>query len=369
MTGTVQPAPGGAGPVVGVGIVGMGSIGMLHALALRDLAPRARLVAYSGGADLDADLTPGGRAAHVSPDDVVRHEDVDVVAVCTPSGSHARLALAALEAGKHVVVEKPLAVTVEDALLVERVARERGLVVSMVSQRRFEPQHQALRRALDDGALGELRLVATHVPWYRDDDYYAAARWRSSLAEGGGSLMNQGVHNVDLLRWLCGPVESVTAQAGTLARPVDRGAGADGDAAEDTTVATLRLASGALGVVTTTTATPPGFPATLALHGSRGSVELAQDEVLRWDVPGVPAPASGRSAGGAADPLAIGHAGHRTQWERVLAALDGAAPPPVGPEDAVETVRLLSAIRQAAATGRTVRPADLPAPQGATSAE
>ncbi|WP_454728629.1 Gfo/Idh/MocA family protein [Cellulosimicrobium protaetiae] len=347
------------GPGVGVGVVGMGSIGVLHARALRDLAPRARLVAYSGGAALDEDLTPSGRAVHVAPDEVVRHEDVDVVAVCTPSGSHARLALAALEAGKHVVVEKPLAVTVEDALLVERTARERGLVVSMVSQRRFEPQHQALRRALDDGALGELRLVATHVPWYRDDDYYAAARWRSSMAEGGGSLMNQGVHNVDLLRWLCGPVESVTAQAGTLARPVDRGAGADGDAAEDTTVATLRLASGALGVVTTTTATPPGFPATLALHGSRGSVELAQDEVLRWDVPGVPAPASGSSTGGAADPLAIGHAGHRTQWERVLAALDGAAPPPVGAADAVETVRLLCAIREAAATGRAVRPADL----------
>ncbi|MCO7275106.1 MULTISPECIES: Gfo/Idh/MocA family protein [Cellulosimicrobium] len=362
MSASVRSAPEDAGPVVGVGIVGMGSIGVLHARALRDLAPRARLVAYSGGAVLDDDVTPAGPAAHVAPDEVVRHEGVDVVAICTPSGSHARLALAALAAGRHVVVEKPLAVTVEDALRVEREARERGLVVSMVSQRRFEPPHQALRRALDDGALGELRLVATHVPWYRDDDYYAAARWRSSTAEGGGSLMNQGVHNVDLLRWLCGPVESVTAQAGTLARGGVLGE-APGDLAEDTTVATLRLASGALGVVTTTTATPPGFPATLALHGSRGSVELAQDEVLRWDVPGVPAPTSGSSAGGAADPLAIGHAGHRVQWERVLAALDGTAPPPVDAADAVETVRLLCAIREAAATGRVVRPADLAGPR------
>lgn len=338
----------GAG--VGVGVVGMGSIGVLHARALRDLAPRARLVAYSGAAPLSDDETPAGRAAHVTPEEVLHHEGVDVVAVCTPSGSHARLALAALEAGRHVVVEKPLAVTVEDALRVERAARERGLVVSMISQRRFEPQHQALRRALDDGALGELRLVATHVPWYRDDDYYAAAAWRSAAEEGGGSLMNQGVHNVDLLRWLCGPVESVTAQSGTLARP---------SGAEDTTVATLRLASGALGVVTTTTATPPGFPATVLLHGSRGSVELAQDEVVRWDVPGVPAPASGSAAGGAADPLAIGHVGHLAQWERVLAAVAGEAPPPVGVADAVETVRLLCAIRDAAATGRTVRPAEI----------
>ncbi|MEV8029418.1 Gfo/Idh/MocA family oxidoreductase [Cellulosimicrobium funkei] len=348
MSRAVAGGPGAAG-VVGVGIVGTGSIGALHARALLDLHPRARLVAYSGRG-LPDDAASGGPAVRTTPDDVVRRPDVDVVAVCTPSGSHARLALAALEAGKHVVVEKPLALTVEDALLVERVARERGRVVSMVSQRRFEPQHQELRRALDRGALGELRLVATHVPWFRDDDYYAAAPWRSDEREGGGSLVNQGVHNVDLLRWLCGPVESVTAQAATLARPAG---------AEDTTVATLRLASGALGVVTTTTATPPGFPATLTLHGSLGSVELAQDEVVRWEVPGVPAPASGSAAGGAADPLAIGHAGHRAQWERVLAALDGTAPPPVGAADAVETVRLLCAIRQAAATGCTVRPADL----------
>ncbi|WP_175007647.1 MULTISPECIES: Gfo/Idh/MocA family oxidoreductase [unclassified Cellulosimicrobium] len=348
MSGVVVGGPSAAG-AVGVGIVGSGSIGALHARALRDLHPRARLVAYSGR-DLPDVAASGVRPVRTTADDVVRRPDVDVVAVCTPSGSHARLALAALEAGKHVVVEKPLALTVEDALRVERVARERGRLVSMIAQRRFEPQHQVLRRALDQGALGDLRLVATHVPWFRDDDYYAAASWRSDEREGGGSLVNQGVHNVDLLRWFCGPVESVTAQAATLARPTG---------AEDTTVATLRLASGGLGVVTTTTATPPGFVATLTLHGSRGSVELAQDEVVRWDVPGVPAPASGSAAGGAADPLAIGHAGHRAQWERVLAALDGAEPPPVGPADAVETVRLLCAIREAAATGRAVRPADL----------
>jgi len=341
---------------VGVGVVGMGSIGVLHARALRDLAPRARVVAYSGGRSSDA-AEAAGDAVRVAAEDVARHPGVDVVAVCAPSGSHAGLALAALEAGKHVVVEKPLAVTVEDAVLVARAARERGLLVSTVSQRRFEPQHRALRRALDDGALGELRLVAAHVPWFRDDDYYAAAPWRTSAAAGGGSLMNQGVHTVDLVRWLCGPVESVTAQAGTLARAV--AAGPPDDVAEDMTVATLRFASGALGVVTTTTATPPGFPATVALHGSLGSVELAQDEVRRWDVPGVSAPGSGTARGGAADPLAIGHAGHRAQWERVLAAVAGTEPVPVDAADAVETVRLLCAIRRAAATGALVRPADL----------
>jgi predicted dehydrogenase len=327
---------------LGVGIIGMGGIGMMHALALRELDGRARLVAFSGRQH----ASPAGTAERLPVDDVIAHPDVDVVAICTPSGTHAALALAALEAGRHVVVEKPLALDVDDALRVARAARERGLMVSMISQRRLEAEHLALKKALDDGALGELRLAMTNVHWFRDDDYYRAAGWRSTTAQGGGSLMNQGVHNVDLLRWLCGPVESVTAQSGTLAHTIE---------AEDTTVATLRFVSGALGVVTTTTATPPGFPATISLYGSRGSVELGQGEVRRWDVPGVPRPGAGRIASGAADPLAIGHAGHLAQWTRIVSALETSAPVPVGIDDAVETVRLLSAIYRAGADGAVVR--------------
>jgi predicted dehydrogenase len=326
----------------GVGIVGMGGIGMMHARALRELEGRARLVAFSGREPANP-LGPAAQPAErLEPDAVIAHPDVDVVAICTPSGTHAALALAALEAGRHVVVEKPLALDVDDALRVAHAAHERGLSVSMIAQRRLETEHVAVKKAIDDGALGELRLATTHVHWYRDDDYYRAAGWRSSAGQGGGSLMNQGVHNVDLLRWLCGPVESVTAQSGTLAHTIE---------VEDTTVATLRFVSGALGVVTTTTAAPPGFPATISLFGSRGSVELGQGEVRRWDVPGVPPPGAGRIASGAADPLAIGHAGHLAQWTQIVSALETSAPVPVGIDDAVETVRLLSAIYRAGADG------------------
>ncbi|MFJ3405019.1 Gfo/Idh/MocA family protein [Promicromonospora sp. NPDC090134] len=342
---------GSPGAGLGVGIVGMGGIGAMHARALGELGGRARLVAYSGRARPPEPADPGvPPAVRLEPNEVIAHPDVDVVAICTPSGTHAALALAALEAGRHVVVEKPLALDVDDALRVAAAAHERGLSVSMISQRRLEAEHVSLRRALDDGALGELRLAMTHVHWHRDDDYYRAAGWRSTTAQGGGSLMNQGVHNVDLLRWLCGTVESVTAQSATLAHTIE---------AEDTTVATLRFASGALGLVTTTTATPPGFPATIALFGSRGSVELGQGEVRHWDVPGVPEPRPGRTASGAAEPLAIGHAGHLAQWTRIIDALETSSPVPVGIDDAVETVRLLCAIQTAAVTGATVRPTDL----------
>jgi predicted dehydrogenase len=336
---------------IGIGIVGMGNIGGLHVRALRELGDRAMLVAYSGSRPLTEDLPAVWPAEHLAADRVIDHPGVDVVAICSPSGTHAELVMAALEAGRHVVVEKPLALAVRDATRIASLAREKDRIVSMIAQRRFETEHEHLKAALQEGALGEIRLATTHVHWFRDAEYYQAAPWRSVMAEGGGSLMNQGVHNVDLLRWLCGPVESVTAQYATLAHAID---------AEDTTVSTVRFTSGALGIITTTTATPPGLPATIAVHGSRGVVELGQREVLRWDVPGVPAPRSRTTgANGAADPLAIGHTGHLAQWRQVLTSIEDATPAPIGADDAVETVRLLCAIYQAAETGKVVRPADL----------
>src|SRR5690606_39060043 len=266
--------------------------------------------------------------------DVVGHDGVDVVAICSPTETHASLALAALEAGRHVVVEKPLAVTVADAEAVARLAEERGLMVSMVSQRRFEPEHLHLKRLLDAGELGELRLAATEVHWYRDDAYYASAPWRTSMAGGGGSLMTG------------------TAPYGTFALASD---------AEDTTLSTVRFGSVALGLGRTSTCTPLGSPATITLRLTSGMVELGQGTVDRWEVGDVPPPedTSRTIASGAADPLAIGHAGHLNQWRDIVRALDEGTAPAVDARDAVETVRLLCAVYEAARTGRAVRPAEL----------
>src|SRR5699024_350333 len=165
---------------------------------------------------------------------------VDVVAICSPSGVHAEQALAALGAGKHVVVEKPLALTAAEADRIVGLAAERGLTVSPISQRRLEPQVIAVRRALEAGALGAVRPATTRGHVGRDEDYSAAAAWRGDPAGGGGSLMNQRVHNVDLLQWLAGPVESVTAQQAALAHD---------SSAEDTTVAPVRFPRGALELI------------------------------------------------------------------------------------------------------------------------
>lgn len=266
---------------IGVGLVGMGSIGLRHVEVLGDLDGAVQLVSASGGAA--ASLVEAGQpdARHVTPDEVIADPEVELVVVCTPSGLHAEHVIKALRAGKDVVVEKPLSVDVESAKEIVRLADERGRFVSVISQRRLEPQNQHLKRLLTEGRLGRPVLGETFCHWYRDDDYYGQAGWRTRQDQGGGSLMNQGLHSVDLLAWLMGPVTHVTAECATLGRDMN---------AEDTTVATLRFASGALGLVATSTATPPGHPATMSLFTSTGSAEFANGDLVRWEFAHEPAP-------------------------------------------------------------------------------
>lgn len=335
-----------------VGLLGMGVIGEQHAAALHELRDEAELTAFTGSSPGLAASAGWGEAAHVARDALLGRDDVDVVVLCTPSDQHGQQALAALEAGKHVVVEKPFTLTVAEAEQVAALAEERGRQVSVISQRRFEPEHLAVRAMLDAGELGELRLARTHVHWWRDAAYYASAAWRGLTASGGSALDNQGVHNIDLLRWLAGPVEAVTAQAATVAHDIE---------AADTFVATLSFAGGALGLLSITTATPPGFPATIALNFDRGEIVLGQGEILSWDhdAPRPAGTAAAERTSGAAEPMAIGIGGHVNQWRDILASIRESRPSSVDAAEGVRTVRLSAAIALAAETGRLVRPDDL----------
>jgi predicted dehydrogenase len=331
---------------VRIGIVGLGSVGRTHARALARIEG-VELVAVSGGAGTDLAELGWPDAERTSHGALLARTDLDLVAICGPSALHAQQAIAALRAGSNVVVEKPLALTVADAEAVVATARETGRLVSVVSQRRLEPQHQYLKARLAAGDLGRPVLGEAFLHWHRDDAYYAHAAWRSKQDEGGGSLFNQAVHNVDLLSWLLGPVEDVTAHYGTLGHSIET---------EDTTTATLRFANGALGVVVSTTATRPGDPARLAIYTSKGAIELANADVTRWDVPDVPPPPTpGQAPSGARDAAAIGVVGHETQWRDVVGALRDDREPAVTADEGLATVRLLCAIYEAAETGRTTR--------------
>ena len=258
---------------VRVGIIGFGQIGRTHLEALSAF-PDATVVAVSRREPVSNDL---GIAWHADFRELVGRDDIDLVAICTPSGHHAEQALAALDAGKGVVIEKPIALMLEDGERVVRTARDRKLFLSVISQRRTEDAVRSLYSALADGRLGQPVLGEALVRWSRDQRYYDSADWRGTRAMDGGVLMNQAIHAIDLLCWLLGPVESVSGATATLVRQIE---------AEDAACASLRFASGALGAITATTAIAPGLPAEINLFCERGLVSLHDANVARWEVPG-----------------------------------------------------------------------------------
>ncbi len=260
-------------------LAGCGSIAPTHARALAAL-PDAALVAC-------ADVVPERAEAFaaefglraVAWQDILTDPAIDAVTICVPSGLHAALGVSALRASKHVILEKPMDVSLAacDALIAAQ--RETGRTLAVVSQHRFDRASQIVRQALEEGLLGELILADARIPWYRTQEYYDSGDWRGTWAmDGGGCLMNQGVHTVDLLRWFAGPVTSLYAQARTAAHVRLE--------VEDTITATLTFASGAVGTLMASTAAFPGFPARLALLGTRGSAVIEGDALQTLAIQG-----------------------------------------------------------------------------------
>lgn len=252
-------------------LVGCGSIAATHARAIAALGGLARLDVCCDSVSERAQAFAeefGLRAAPFA--DVLANPNIEAVSVCVPSGLHAELGAQALKTGKHVVVEKPMDVTLDACDRLIEAAQQSGKTLAVISQHRFDPASQAVRQALAEGALGEIILVEARIPWYRTQEYYDSGDWRGTWAlDGGGCLMNQGVHTVDLLRRLCGPVQTVYAQARTLAHT--------GIEVEDVVSATLTWGNGAVGTLMASTAVWPGEAARLAIHGTRGTAIIEGD--------------------------------------------------------------------------------------------
>ncbi|NED98173.1 Gfo/Idh/MocA family oxidoreductase [Phytoactinopolyspora alkaliphila] len=256
------------------GIIGCGVISTAHAVAVRSLGESSSLVAAYDieRAKTKAFAAREGCAAEETLDALLGRDDVDSVAVCVPSGLHAEIAVAALEAGKHVVVEKPLDITLEAADRIIEAERSTGKVVTTISQRRFEPASEFIHRAVHEGALGKITSGTAECTWWRSQQYYASAGWRGTWSmDGGGALMNQGVHQADMLLWMLGTPVEVTAYADTLAH--------DGLAVEDTVAAVVRFESGAIATLSATTSANPGLPLRLSVHGDGGIAVLDGNEL------------------------------------------------------------------------------------------
>lgn len=352
-----------------VAIVGCGIIGSTHARAVSRV-PGFRIVAV-----VDPSRAAAERLAELIESELARPrpvtcrslselrpasgastgEPVDVAIVCTPSGTHLDVTERALGLGLHVVLEKPLEVTVSRGRrlvqLAERAAA-RGLMVSVISQHRFDPASVVVAAAAADGRFGRLTGAVASVAWWRSQGYYDSAAWRGTFAlDGGGALMNQGVHTVDLLLWLLGTPVEVFGQTALL--------GHEGIEVEDVAVATVRFASGALAVLHATTAAHPGLSARLQLHGTRGSAVIDDDRLALYFADGDDRQRAAErgptiehaGVGAGADAFVEGHA---RQYRDIADAIRDRRPPGVGVADAMRALAVVRAIYTSAALGRTV---------------
>ncbi|ABU58285.1 Gfo/Idh/MocA family protein [Roseiflexus castenholzii] len=341
------------------GIIGAGVAGRYHAQAIVQ-TPGARLVAVCAGRPERAAALAEAFGASVEPnaEALLARNDIDAVCICTPSGQHAAQGIAAAHAGKHVLVEKPIAITLADADALIDACRAAGVHLGVALQRRTDPEFRAARDAIAAGALGRMVLGAITIPYLRTQAYYDSADWRGTWAlDGGGALMNQGIHLLDLLLWLMDDdVVEVQAYTTTLARAIE---------VEDCVSAALRFAGGALGSIAATTAVAPGFPHRVEVYGTHGGLQIEGEAIVRWETadestvsaPRIATGGAGRQeAGAGALPTGISALGHTRILHDFVAAIRDRRAPLVTGEEARRALSVALAVYESARTGRAARP-------------
>jgi predicted dehydrogenase len=344
---------------LGFAIVGCGMIARFHARAIAEV-PGASVKALVSRKVANADKMkeelklPCDTYAELAP--VLGRKDIDVVVVTTASGAHMEPAVAAAEAKKHVVVEKPLEITLDRCDRIISACQKNDVLLCTIFPSRFAAANMELKKAVNAGRFGRLTLGETTCKWWRPQSYYDEGGWKGTKAlDGGGALMNQAIHNVDLLCWMMGQVTHISGFTAMLAH--------ERIEVEDTAVACLRFGNGALGVIQATTSIWPGLPKTVAIHGDKGTVEIEQEDVLRWEFnPETEADKAIKqkfaqkvgASGGSSNPAAISHAGHAAQLTDFARAIHESGTPLVDGREGRKAVEVILAIYESATTGKTV---------------
>lgn len=260
------------------GIAGCGHIARRHAEAILKL-PQAELAAAYDVAPqaLQSFTRSYGVEGYRDYEEMLGRKELDVIIVCTPSGLHAEMGVMAAQSGKHVVVEKPMALTLESADRLIDACEKEGVLLSVVLQNRFKPSFQMLKSAVEEGQFGKLSHAGVTVRWNRNDAYFINNPWRGKKDEDGGVMMNQAIHSIDMLRWLMGEAESVFAYTATRYRPIE---------AEDVGVAVLKFKSGALAAIeAASTVYPKNLEESVAVFGEKGTVVIGgvtAGEIKTW---------------------------------------------------------------------------------------
>ncbi|MBQ9785737.1 MAG: Gfo/Idh/MocA family oxidoreductase [Clostridia bacterium] len=321
------------------GIVGCGVISHAHAAAICECDGAALVGVFDRNpSKREAFAARYGVRAYASYEDMLADGEVDAVCICTPSGLHADQAIDAMQKGKHVVLEKPMALNAADAERVVRTAEASGQTLTVISQHRFREDIVRLKRLIEEGAFGTLVLCDLYMKFWRDPAYYAGSTWRGTWAmDGGGALMNQGIHGVDLMRYLVGDMKLLRGRAKTQLHGIE---------VEDTAAALVEFDCGALGVIEASTAAYPGFSRRIEIHGTRGYATVADSKLEKLCVDGemLVDRHIEVDAATASDPTQMSHVGHWLQMRNFVAAIRGEEALLVTARDGYEAVRLIESV-------------------------
>ncbi len=343
---------------IGIGIVGCGMIANFHAKAIAD-AGGAHLV---GCTDFKPEYAAAfaeknGCRAYETLDAMLADPEIKIVTICSPSGAHLDPAVAAANAGKHLVVEKPLEVTTERCDQILAACEKSGVKLTVTLQSRFHDSSQLMKKAVDEGRFGQITMGDAYVKWYRSQEYYDSGAWRGTWAlDGGGALMNQAIHSVDLLLWLMGPVSEISAMTATATH--------ERIEVEDIAIANLKFASGALGVIEATTTAYPGALKRIEVCGNQGTAVLQEEDIHTWQFADetdedeeIRRTMAGKTetGGGASDPSAIGHHGHTMVFEDLIRAINENGTPLIDGHEGRRSVEVICGIYESAKTGQIVK--------------
>ena len=334
-----------------IGLIGGGNISETHARAARGIAGVQIAAVFGTNAENVSRLCREyGGTAYTDFEKFLAHRPMEIVAIGSPSGLHAVQGMAAARRGLHVLSEKPLDINLDraDALIAE--ARNAGVKLGVFFQDRCKPDILGVKNAVAAGALGRPILADARVKWYRPPEYYAKSRWRGTLAlDGGGALINQAVHTLDLMLWIFGEVKSVQAMSKTALHAIE---------AEDTLTALLEFSNGALGVLQATTSVFPGYLRRLELSGSEGTIIIEQDHLLAADLRNPTTNSLSRSKADAnassSSPVVSDARGHQAVLENFLEAVRTNTEPRCNGEEGRCSLAVVQAIYEACRTRKRI---------------
>ncbi|MCL2517736.1 MAG: Gfo/Idh/MocA family oxidoreductase [Oscillospiraceae bacterium] len=336
---------------LGFGIIGCGLIANWHQIGVEESGQGYTVGAFDIKPEYSENFCKKYNIKQfIEIEDMLSDDNIDIVCVCTPSGLHAKYTLLAAEAGKHVLVEKPMALNVEDCDAIIEASVKYNVKIGVVSQFRLRKAMGILKSVVADNRLGKIVTGDLYMKYFRSQEYYNQSKWRGTWElDGGGALMNQGIHGVDTLLYIMGPVKTVYGMARTLIRNIE---------VEDTASAVVEYVNGALGVIQGTTSVYPGYPRRISISGTKGTIDVTEDTFTEWNIENEEVPADIKLGGAilssSREPKDIDHAGHNMQVKDIIDAVLENRLPSVDCREGRKAVELITAIYKSSQTNQPI---------------